>query len=95
MLSDRGSQFKGSQLHGEVEYQYLMRRLGIDLIYARKPRTKGKIENQFRFVQRDFVLENLHHTSLEISMGLGEMDGMVCLKASAERLNGDSPADIT
>jgi len=48
-----------------------LRRLGIDLIYARKPRTKGKIENQFRFVQRDFVLENLHHTSLDDLNGAG------------------------
>jgi hypothetical protein len=37
----------------------LMRRLGIELIYGKRPRTKGTIENQFRFVQRDFVLENL------------------------------------
>jgi hypothetical protein len=59
MLSDRGSQFKASQLHGEAEYQYLMRPLGIELIYGKRPRTKGTIENQFRFVQRDFVLENL------------------------------------
>src|SRR5215813_9308484 len=79
MLSDRGGQFKGSQLHGEAEYQYLMRRLGINLIYARKPRTKGKIENQFRFVQRDFVLENLHHTSLDDLNGAGRngWNGMI------------------
>lgn len=42
-----------------------MRRLDIQPRYARKPRTKRKIENQFRFVQRDFVLENLHHSDLD------------------------------
>jgi Integrase core domain len=65
ILSDNGSQFKANQLHGEADYHYLMRQLDIELIYARKPRTKGKIENQFRFVQRDFVLENLEHTQLD------------------------------
>lgn len=65
MLSDRGDQFKAHHLHGEAEYQYLARRLEIDLRYARKPRTKGKIENQFRFVQRDFALKNLHQDELD------------------------------
>ncbi len=65
ILSDRGSQFKASQLHGESEYQYLMNRLDIELRYGLRARTKGKIENQFRFVQRDFVLENLHHSELD------------------------------
>jgi hypothetical protein len=42
-----------------------MRRLDIELRYGLRARTKGKIENQFRFIQRDFVLENLHHSHLE------------------------------
>jgi transposase InsO family protein len=64
LLSDRGSQFKAQQLHGETEYQYLARRLGIEFHYGRRARTKGKRENTFRFAQRDFVLENLHQPSL-------------------------------
>lgn len=66
ILSDRGNQLKAHQLHAEAEYQYLMRRLGIEPKYGRRPRTKGKIENNFRFIQRDFVLENLHHTDLDL-----------------------------
>jgi hypothetical protein len=59
-----------------------MRRLGIELIYGRRPRTKGMIENQFRFVERDFVLENLHHTSLEDLNGAWDkMDELVRLEA--------------
>lgn len=65
ILSDRGGQFKAHQLHGEAEYQYLMRRLKIEPKYGKRPRTKGKIESNFRFIQRDFVLENLHHTQLD------------------------------
>ena len=94
MLSDRGSQFKASQLHGEAEYQYLMRRLGIELIYGKRPRTKGKIENQFRFVQRDFVLENLHHTCLEdLNAAWERWVEWYDWKHRHKGLNGDSPAD--
>ena len=38
---------------------------GIELRYAHKPRTKGKIEDQIRLLQRDFVLEHLHHSRLD------------------------------
>lgn len=94
ILSDRGSQFKASHLHGEAEYQYLMRRLGIGLIYGRRPRTKGKIENQFRFVQRDFVLENLHHSSLEgLNGGWEKWVHWYNWKHRHKGLNGESPAD--
>jgi len=94
ILSDRGSQFKAHQLHGEAEYQYLMRRLGIESIYGRKPRTKGKIENQFRFVQRDFVLENLHHSSLEeLNAGWEKWMQWYNWKHQHKGLNGDSPAE--
>lgn len=37
----------------------------MDLIYASKARTKGKIEALFRFIQRDFVLEHLELASIE------------------------------
>jgi putative transposase len=47
MLSDRGSQFKASQLHGEAEYQYLMRRLGVELIYGKKPAPRGRSRISF------------------------------------------------
>lgn len=94
MLSDRGSQFKASQLHGQAEYQYLMGRLGIEPIYGKKPRTKGKIENQFRFVQRDFVLENLHQTCLEDLNGAWEKWlEWYNWKHRHKGLNGESPAE--
>ncbi|MCI0410275.1 MAG: helix-turn-helix domain-containing protein [Acidobacteria bacterium] len=65
LLSDRGSQFQATQRHGEADYQYYAKRLGVDLVYAHRPQTKGKIERLFRFIQRDFVLEHLHLTSLD------------------------------
>lgn len=65
LLSDKGSQFRASHRHGEADYQYYAKRLGIEVIYAHKAQTKGKIERLFRFIQRDFVLEHLDLTSLE------------------------------
>lgn len=65
LLSDKGSQFRASHRHGEADYQYYAKRLGIEPIYAHRAQTKGKIERLFRFIQRDFVMEHLHLTSLE------------------------------
>ncbi len=94
ILSDRGSQFKTSQLHGEAEYQYLLRRLEITPRYGLRPRTKGKIENQFRFIQRDFVLENLHHGLLgTLNEAWEKWVEWYNWKHRHKGLNGDSPAD--
>lgn len=94
ILSDRGSQFKAHQLHGQAEYQYLVRRLGIEPIYGKRPRTKGKIENNFRFIQRDFVLENLHHTDLDsLNEAWGKWMEWYNWRHYHKGLNGDSPAD--
>jgi transposase len=35
------------------------------ILSDRKPQTKGKIEGLFRFVKRDFVLENVHLTAIK------------------------------
>lgn len=65
LLSDRGGQFRAHHRHGEADYQYYAKRLGIELIYASRAQTKGKIERLFRFIQRDFVMEHLDLTSQE------------------------------
>jgi putative transposase len=65
ILLDRGSQFKSTKRGGEANYQWYAFKLGIELLYAQKAQTKGKIEGLFRFVQRDFVLENVHLTSIK------------------------------
>ena len=94
ILSDKGSQFKAHHLHGEAEYQYLLKRLEIELIYGRKPRTKGKIENQFRFIQRDFVLENLHHSEMEaLNAAWGKWMEWYNWQHRHKGLNGECPAD--
>jgi len=65
MLHDKGSQYKAnarftqSGEYAQSTYQYYAKELGIELIFAHKSQTKGKIERFWRFVQRDFVRENL------------------------------------
>jgi len=63
MLQDRGSQYKAHR--GQSDYQFYAKALGIRLKYANKAQTKGKIERFWRFVQRDFVRENLGVESVE------------------------------
>lgn len=65
MLQDKGSQYRPTGRIGEAEYQYYARLLGIKLIFAHQAQTKGKIERFWRFVQRDFVRENLNCPTIE------------------------------
>lgn len=69
MLQDRGSQYQATARIGQADYQYYAQLLRINLIFARKARTKGKLERFFRFIQRDFVRENLHLTTMEAFRG--------------------------
>jgi len=65
MLHDKGSQYKANSRftqtgeYAQSTYQYYAQALGINLIFAHRSQTKGKVERFFRFVQRDFVRENL------------------------------------
>lgn len=71
MLQDKGSQYKANARYGQTgeyaqsTYQFYAKTLGIELIFAHKAQTKGKVERFFRFVQRDFVRENTDVRSFE------------------------------
>lgn len=65
MLQDKGSQYRSTNPKGQATYQYYAKELGIELIFAHKARTKGKIERLWRFIQQDFVRENLDVRSFE------------------------------
>ncbi len=65
ILSDKGTQFKSASKIGISDYQDYLKGLNIEIIYGRKPRTKGKLERRFHFVQRDFVLENFGCKTIE------------------------------
>lgn len=65
MLQDRGSQYKANSKIGQADYQYYSQKLGINLIFARRAQTKGKIERFWRFVQNDFVPEVLKYVTKE------------------------------
>lgn len=55
MLQDEGSQYKARTRFGAADYQWYAHALGIQLIWAHKAQTKGKIERFWGFVQDDFV----------------------------------------
>lgn len=95
ILSDKGSQFKAWHRHGEADYQWYAKKLGIDLIYANKAQTKGKIERLWEFIQRDFVMENLHLTSAkEINEAFGKWLEDYNFSHNHKGLNKECPADV-
>lgn len=57
MLQDEGSQYKAKTRFGNADYQWYAHALGIELVWAYRAQTKGKIERFWRFVQDDFVHE--------------------------------------
>lgn len=57
MLQDEGSQYKARTRFGTADYQWYAHALGIELLWAHKAQTKGKIERFWKFVQGDFVRE--------------------------------------
>lgn len=57
MLQDEGSQYKARVRFGEADYQAYAKSLDINLRWAKRAQTKGKIERFWRFVQDDFVRE--------------------------------------
>ena len=55
MLQDEGSQYTARQRFGSADYQWYTKALKIELIWAKRAETKGKIERFWKFVQTDFV----------------------------------------
>lgn len=95
ILSDKGSQFRAHHRYGEADYQWYAKKLGIDLIYANRAQTKGKIERLWEFIQRDFVMENLHLTSSqEINEAFCKWLEDYNFSHNHKGLNKECPADV-
>lgn len=93
LLSDREGHFKPTGPTGEADYQYYARRLGIQAVYARHARTKGKIERLFQFIQRDFVLEHLEGTSVAaVSAAFARWVEDYNFGHESRALDGEAPA---
>lgn len=65
MLQDEGSQYKARTRFGTADYQWYAKALGIELLWANRAQTKGKIERFWKFVQGDFVREVWKATTVE------------------------------
>lgn len=55
ILQDEGSQYKARTRFGLADYSWYAKQIGIELIWAHRAQTKGKIERFWGFVQDDFV----------------------------------------
>lgn len=86
MLQDEGSQYKARTRFGTADYQWYAKALGIELLWANRAQTKGKIERFWKFVQGDFVREVWKTTTPE------EVNGAfkVWLARYNYRFTGDS-----
>lgn len=65
MLQDEGSQYKARTRLGTADYQWYATQIGVELKWAHKAQTKGKIERFWKFVQSDFVPSVLKATATE------------------------------
>ena len=86
MRQDEGSQYKARTRFGTADYQWYAHALGIELLWANRAQTKGKIERFWGFVQGDFVREVWDATTPE------EINGAfkVWLARYNYRFTGDS-----
>jgi len=95
MLQDKGSQYKSVARYGQSDYQFYANSLNIKLIYANKAQTKGKIERYWRFVQRDFVRENIDVGTIEeLDRRFNNWVYWYNYKHKPEFLNGQTRAEV-
>lgn len=65
MLQDRGSQYKARTRFGTADYEWYAKQIGIELLWADRAQTKGKVERFWKFVQKDFVPGILNAKTVE------------------------------
>jgi transposase InsO family protein len=103
MLHDKGSQYKANARftqtgeYAQSTYEYYAKELGITLIFAHRSQTKGKIERFWRFVQRDFVRENLKvktFKELNHNFFVWQIKFNEDFKHSGIGMNGRTPAEV-
>lgn len=103
MLQDKGSQYKANSRYTQTgeyaqsTFQFYAKALGIDLIFARKAQTKGKIEKFWRFVQQDFARENMKVKSfdeLNKAFFKWQIHYNETFKHSGIGMNGRTPAEV-
>jgi putative transposase len=103
MLQDKGSQYKANARYTQTgeyaqsTFQFYAKALGIDLIFAHRAQTKGKIEKFWRFVQQDFARENIKVKSFEElnkSFFKWQIHYNETFKHSGIGMNGRTPAEV-
>lgn len=102
MLQDKGSQYKANSRYTQTgeyaqsTFQFYAKALGIDLIFAHRAQTKGKIEKFWRFAQQDFARENMRVKSfdeLNKAFFKWQIKYNETFKHSGIGMNGRTPAE--
>lgn len=103
MLQDKGSQYKANARYTQTSeyaqstFQFYAKSLGIDLVFAHRAQTKGKIEKFWRFVQQDFARENMRVKSfdeLNKAFFKWQIHYNETFKHSGIGMNGRTPAEV-
>lgn len=103
MLQDKGSQYKANSRYTQTgeyaqsTYQFYAKALGIELVFAHRAQTKGKIERFFRFVQQDFAREHMKVKSFEElnkAFFTWQIHYNETFKHSGIGMNGRTPAQV-
>jgi len=103
MLQDKGSQYRANARYTQTgeyaqsTFQFYAKALGIDLIFAHRAQTKGKIEKFWRFVQQDFARENIKIKSFEELNKVffkWQIHYNETFKHSGIGMNGRTPAEV-
>jgi transposase InsO family protein len=94
MIADQGTQFKRNLGPGMTQFEKVLKRLGVDLIFTSKgnAKSKGKKERFYRFVQEDFLQEFEFASLDDLNLKWRKWSGWYCEEHEHSGIGGASPA---
>ena len=95
MIQDRGTQFRSTFGRGYSQYEKILERLGINSIFISggHPKSNGKIERLFGFVQDDFFSEYIFLSLDDLNEKFEEWCRWYSHNHEHSSLNGKAPGD--
>ncbi len=95
MIQDRGTQFRSTFGRGYSQYERILGRLGINSIFITggHPKSNGKIERLFGFIQDDFLSEYIFTGLDDLNEKFEEWCKWYSKNHEHSSLNGEAPGD--
>jgi transposase InsO family protein len=95
MIQDRGTQFRSTFGRGYSQYERILERLGINGIFITggHPKSNGKIERLFGFIQDDFLSEYIFTGLDDLNEKFDEWCRWYSKNHEHGSLNGEAPGD--